>query len=287
MHLAIPSHRTPSQGRQAVPPAVLHRRPVDRCRQQADHSGDQSRNRRGDRQRAENGGGRDQTRDRGRGQSAAGMARQACEGARSDLAQVVRADAGQPGRPGAAHDHGAGQALAEAKGEIAYAASFIEWFAEEGKRIYGDVIPTVWPDRRLVVIKQPVGVCGAITPVELPRGDDHAQGRARACRWLHRGGQAGDADAVLGVGAGRARRARRCSQRRAQRADRQRQGHRRRADKQSDGAQDHVHRFHRGGSRAHAAERAARSRRSRWSSAATPRFWCSTTPIWTRRWKAR
>jgi len=61
-----------------------------------------------------------------------------------------------------------GKPLAEAKGEIAYAASFIEWFAEEGKRIYGDVIPTVWPDRRLVVIKQPVGVCGAITPWNFP-----------------------------------------------------------------------------------------------------------------------
>jgi len=58
--------------------------------------------------------------------------------------------------------------LSEAKGEIAYAAAFIEWFAEEGKRIYGDVIPTVWPDRRLVVIKQPVGVCGAITPWNFP-----------------------------------------------------------------------------------------------------------------------
>jgi succinate-semialdehyde dehydrogenase/glutarate-semialdehyde dehydrogenase len=61
-----------------------------------------------------------------------------------------------------------GKPLAEAKGEIAYAASFIEWFAEEGKRIYGDVIPTVWADRRLIVIKQPVGVCGAITPWNFP-----------------------------------------------------------------------------------------------------------------------
>ena len=61
-----------------------------------------------------------------------------------------------------------GKPLIEAKGEIAYAASFIEWFAEEGKRVYGDVIPTVWADRRLVVIKQPVGVCGAITPWNFP-----------------------------------------------------------------------------------------------------------------------
>ncbi len=61
-----------------------------------------------------------------------------------------------------------GKPLAEAKGEIAYAASFLEWFAEEAKRVYGDVIPSVWPDRRLVVIKQPVGVCAAITPWNFP-----------------------------------------------------------------------------------------------------------------------
>jgi len=61
-----------------------------------------------------------------------------------------------------------GKPLAEAKGEIAYAASFLEWFAEEGKRVYGDVIPSVWSDRRLLVIKQPVGVCGAITPWNFP-----------------------------------------------------------------------------------------------------------------------
>jgi len=61
-----------------------------------------------------------------------------------------------------------GKPLPEAKGEIAYAASFIEWFAEEAKRVYGDVIPSVWPDKRLLVIKQPVGVCGLITPWNFP-----------------------------------------------------------------------------------------------------------------------
>ena len=61
-----------------------------------------------------------------------------------------------------------GKPLAEAKGEIAYAASFIEWFAEEGKRVYGDVIPPPQSDKRLVVIKQPVGVCAAITPWNFP-----------------------------------------------------------------------------------------------------------------------
>ncbi len=71
-----------------------------------------------------------------------------------DLAIIMTAEQGKP--------------LSESKGEIAYAASFIEWFAEEGKRIYGDVIPTVAADRRLVVIKQPIGVCAAITPWNFP-----------------------------------------------------------------------------------------------------------------------
>jgi len=61
-----------------------------------------------------------------------------------------------------------GKPLAEAKGEVAYAASFIEWFAEEGKRIYGDTIPQHGADKRIVVIKEPVGVVAAITPWNFP-----------------------------------------------------------------------------------------------------------------------
>ncbi|HRZ52215.1 MAG TPA: NAD-dependent succinate-semialdehyde dehydrogenase [Candidatus Contendobacter sp.] len=61
-----------------------------------------------------------------------------------------------------------GKSLAEARGEIVYAASFIEWFAEEGKRVYGEVIPTPWPDRRILTLKEPVGVCAAITPWNFP-----------------------------------------------------------------------------------------------------------------------
>jgi succinate-semialdehyde dehydrogenase / glutarate-semialdehyde dehydrogenase len=61
-----------------------------------------------------------------------------------------------------------GKPLAEAKGEVAYGASFVEWFAEEGKRAYGDMIPTVSNDRRLMTIKQPIGVCAAITPWNFP-----------------------------------------------------------------------------------------------------------------------
>src|SRR5678816_3187469 len=62
-----------------------------------------------------------------------------------DLAQLMTAEQGKP--------------LAESRGEIAYGASFIEWFAEEGKRIYGDTIPSPWADKRVLVLKQPVGVC--------------------------------------------------------------------------------------------------------------------------------
>ena len=61
-----------------------------------------------------------------------------------------------------------GKPLAEARGEIAYAASFFEWFAEEGKRVYGDTIPSPNPDNRIVVLKQPVGVTAGITPWNFP-----------------------------------------------------------------------------------------------------------------------
>ncbi|AMO24097.1 NADP-dependent succinate-semialdehyde dehydrogenase [Ramlibacter tataouinensis] len=71
-----------------------------------------------------------------------------------DLARLMTAEQGKP--------------LAESRGEIAYAASFIEWFAEEAKRIYGDTIPGHAPDKRIVVLKQPIGVCAAITPWNFP-----------------------------------------------------------------------------------------------------------------------
>ena len=61
-----------------------------------------------------------------------------------------------------------GKPLAEAKGEVAYAAGFIEWFAEEGKRVYGDTIPAPNPDWRIVVTREPVGVCASITPWNFP-----------------------------------------------------------------------------------------------------------------------
>ena len=61
-----------------------------------------------------------------------------------------------------------GKPLAEAKGEVVYGASFIEWFAEEAKRAYGETVPSPWPDKRILVLKEPVGVCAAITPWNFP-----------------------------------------------------------------------------------------------------------------------
>ncbi|ABA51029.1 succinate-semialdehyde dehydrogenase [Burkholderia pseudomallei] len=71
-----------------------------------------------------------------------------------DLALILTTEQGKP--------------LAEAKGEIAYAASFIEWFAEEGKRVAGDTLPTPDANKRIVVVKEPIGVCAAITPWNFP-----------------------------------------------------------------------------------------------------------------------
>ena len=74
--------------------------------------------------------------------------------AQEDLAQILTAEQGKP--------------LAESRGEVAYGANYIEWFAEEGKRVYGDTIPGPSGDKRIVVIKQPVGVVACITPWNFP-----------------------------------------------------------------------------------------------------------------------
>ena len=71
-----------------------------------------------------------------------------------DLARIMTAEQGKP--------------LAEAKGEVGYGASFLEWFAEEGRRIYGETVPSTDPSKRFLVLKQPVGVCAAITPWNFP-----------------------------------------------------------------------------------------------------------------------
>src|SRR5690606_32926152 len=64
--------------------------------------------------------------------------------------------------------HEQGKPLEESKNEILYGASYIEWYAEEGKRIYGDIIPSQSSDKRILVTKEPIGVCAAITPWNFP-----------------------------------------------------------------------------------------------------------------------
>lgn len=71
-----------------------------------------------------------------------------------DLARIMTAEQGKP--------------LAEAKGEVNYGASFLEWFAEEARRVYGETVPTTDPNKRYLVLKQPIGVCAAITPWNFP-----------------------------------------------------------------------------------------------------------------------
>ncbi|MDR0216488.1 MAG: NAD-dependent succinate-semialdehyde dehydrogenase [Comamonas sp.] len=71
-----------------------------------------------------------------------------------DLAQIMTAEQGKP--------------LAESRGEIAYAASYVQWFAEEARRIYGSTVPSPWGDKKIVVTKEPLGVCAAITPWNFP-----------------------------------------------------------------------------------------------------------------------
>ena len=71
-----------------------------------------------------------------------------------DLAAIMTAEQGKP--------------LAEARGEVVYGASFIEWFAEEAKRVSGDVMASTWADKRMVVLRQPIGVCASITPWNFP-----------------------------------------------------------------------------------------------------------------------
>ena len=99
-----------------------------------------------------------------------------------------------------------GKPLAESKGEIAYAASFIEWFAEEAKRIYGDVIPGHQADKRILVLRQPVGVVAAITPWNFPTAMITRKVAPALAAGCTVGREARDADAALRARARRARR---------------------------------------------------------------------------------
>ena len=115
--------------------------------------------------------------------------------AQEDLARLMTAEQGKP--------------LAESRGEVAYGASFIEWFAEEAKRVYGDVIPATQAGKRILMFKQPIGVVGAITPWNFPNAmitRKCAPALAAGCAFVIKPAAG---DAAVGAGAGRAGRSRR------------------------------------------------------------------------------
>ena len=179
-----------------------------------------------------------------------------------------------------------GKPLAEAKGEVAYGASFVEWFAEEAKRVYGDSIPTVWGDKRLFALKEPIGVCAAITPWNFPIAmitRKIAPALAAGCTVVAKPAEqtplsalaiaelaqrAGLPKGVLNVVTGDAA---------AIGGE---------LTSNPDRAQTLLHRLDRDRQAADAPMRRHGEEESRSSSAATRRSSCSTTPISTPRWKA-
>ena len=182
----------------------IHRRFLGGRRLRRDVFGDESGDRRRGRRRAAHGSCRDATRARGgerarvetaHGEDRARILRRLADlmlEHEDDLARLMVVEQGKP--------------LAEAKVEVAYAASFYEWFGEEAKRVYGDTIPTPWPDKRIHVTKEPVGVTARHHALELPRSDADPQVGACARGRMHDGAQAGRADAALGAGSRGARR---------------------------------------------------------------------------------
>ena len=276
-------------GRKTVPPAMLHRRRVGRCRSSRGTiavnnpaTGETlgtvpQHGRRGD-----------PPRDRGgrRARWPAWRAKTAKERAPIlrkwfDLMMANQDDLAR------SDDRRAGQAAGRgARARSPTPPSFIEWFAEEGKRIYGDTIPAHARRQAHRRDQEPIGVVRRDHAVELPGRDDHPQGRAGAGRRLHDGAQAGD----------RRRRSRRWRWASWPSAPACRKGvfnvvtgaverDRRRADLEPDRAQADLHRLDRGRQAADGAVRRRRSRRSRWSSAATRRSSSSTTPTSTPRSK--
>ena len=93
-----------------------------------------------------------------------------------DLANIMTIEQGKP--------------INESRGEIGYGASFIEFYAEEGKRVYGETIPDTLPDRRIVVIKQPIGVVAAITPWNFPSSMITRKAGSCFSSWMHNSNQA-------------------------------------------------------------------------------------------------
>ena len=181
-----------------------------------------------------------------------------------------------------------GKPIRMARNEVGYAADFLLWFAEEAKRVYGETIPSARADQRFLVLRQPVGVVGAITPWNYPVSMLTRKIGARARRRLHDRAQAGRADAAArGRGVQDLRGDRAARGRREPRHHRAARDRRRRAGHAPARAQDHLHRLDRGRQAHRAAGRGRRQARAAWSSAATRRSSCSTTPTPCTRPRAR
>ena len=145
-----------------------------------------------------------------------------------DLAQILTAEMGKP--------------LAEARGEIAYGASFIDWFGEEGRRISGDILQPHMTDKRIMVLKQPIGVFWRDYALEFPQCDDHPQISPRPCRGLRGGAEARGTNPAFSLGLGGLGGTRRHPQRRDQyRQWPGRAGHGAGIDQQPHCAQNHFH----------------------------------------------
>src|SRR3954469_2131019 len=149
-----------------------------------------------------------------------------------DLAQLMTAEQGKP--------------ITESRGEVAYAASFLEWFGEEAKRVYGDTIPGHQADKRLIVIKEPIGVVACITPWNFPLAmitRKAGPAIAAGCTVVLKPASQTPFSALALAPARRAARPRRPAQRRAQHHHRRRDRDRRRTDRQSGRPQTVVHRL--------------------------------------------
>ena len=157
---------------------------------------------------------------------------------RDDIALIMTSEQGKP--------------LAEARAEVDYAAAFIEFYGEEAKRVYGEIIPTFRADSRILVIRQPIGVVAAITPWNFPAAmitRKVAPALAVGCTVVVK---PAPRDAADGAGARRTGSARRHSRRRPQHRDRRRAGDRQGDVRASGGALRRLHRLDRGRQAAHA-----------------------------------
>jgi len=83
-----------------------------------------------------------------------------------------------------------GKPINESKGEVAYGNAFVEWFAEEARRVYGEIVPSPTPNREIIVMKQPIGVAALDYPLELPDGYDYEKGRSCSGGRMYSGSEA-------------------------------------------------------------------------------------------------